>query len=98
MATNWVVEDGSMKVFTAEGKNPGQPSGGDILYATKKFRNFELSVDWKASKMANSGIFLMLEKSPDNQFTMRHQRFRFSIMLMRPIIKLQVTWQVHFMT
>jgi len=57
MAKNWIVENGSMKVITAEGKNPGQPSGGDILYATKKFRNFELSVDWKASKMANSGIF-----------------------------------------
>ena len=64
MAKNWIVENGTMKVFTAEGKNPGQPSGGDILYSTKKFRNFELSVDWKASKMANSGIFFNVREIP----------------------------------
>ena len=64
MAKNWIVEDGTMKVITAEGKNPGQPSGGDIVYALKKFKNFELSVDWKASKMANSGIFYDVREVP----------------------------------
>src|ERR1035437_7899469 len=43
MPKNWTIEQDAMKVSTAEGKTPGQPSGGDILYATKKFRNFELS-------------------------------------------------------
>jgi hypothetical protein len=64
MAKNWVVEDGAMKVFTATGKNPGQASGGDILYSKKKFRNFELSVDWKVSKMGNSGIFFNVREVP----------------------------------
>jgi hypothetical protein len=64
MAKNWVVEDGAMKVFTAEGKKPGQASGGDILYAVKKFKNFELSVDWKVSKMGNSGIFFNVREVP----------------------------------
>jgi hypothetical protein len=65
MAKNWVVEDGAMKVFTGEGKNPGQGAGGDILYAVKKFKNFELSVDWKVSKMGNSGIFYYVREVPD---------------------------------
>jgi hypothetical protein len=64
MAKNWVIEDGTMKVFTAEGKKPGEGSNGDILYGSKKFKNFELSVDWKASKMANSGIFYDVREVP----------------------------------
>lgn len=64
MAKNWVVEDDAMKVFTAEGKNPGQGSNGDILYSVKKFKNFELSVDWKVSKMGNSGIFYSVREVP----------------------------------
>jgi hypothetical protein len=61
---NWVIENGTMKVFTAEGKKPGEGSNGDILYGNKKFKNFELSVDWKASKMANSGIFYDVREVP----------------------------------
>lgn len=57
MPANWTIEDNAMKVFPAEGKEPGRGAGGDILFGNKKFKNFELSIDWKASKMANSGIF-----------------------------------------
>ena len=64
MPKNWLIEDGAMKVFTSEGKNPGEGSNGDILFGTKKFKNFELSVDWKASKMANSGIFYDVREVP----------------------------------
>ncbi len=64
MPKNWVIDDNAMKVFTAEGKSPGEGSNGDIIYAAKKFRNFELSVDWKASKMANSGIFYDVREVP----------------------------------
>jgi hypothetical protein len=62
---NWVIEDGTMKVFTAEGKAPGEGAGGDILYGKKKFKNFEVSIDWKGSKMANSGIFYNIREVPD---------------------------------
>jgi hypothetical protein len=65
MAKNWIIEDDAMKVFTVEGKRPGQGSNGDILYAAKKYKNFELSIDWKASKMANSGIFYYIREVPD---------------------------------
>jgi hypothetical protein len=65
MPKNWVIEDNAMKVFTAEGKKPGQGSGGDILFGDKKFKNFELSIDWKVSKMANSGIFYNVREVPE---------------------------------
>lgn len=57
MPPNWIIEDNAMKVFPAEGKEPGRGSGGDIVYGEKKFKNFELFIDWIADTMANSGIF-----------------------------------------
>jgi hypothetical protein len=64
MPKNWTIDKGAMKVFTAEGKKPGQPSGGDILYGVKKFKNFELSIDWNAGKMGNSGVFYDVREVP----------------------------------
>jgi hypothetical protein len=64
MPANWVIEDNAMKVLIGEGKNPGQGANGDILFSDKKFKNFELSIDWKASKMANSGIFYYVREVP----------------------------------
>jgi hypothetical protein len=64
MAKNWIIEDNAMKVVIGEGKNPGQGAGGDILYGIKKFKNFELSIDWKTSKMGNSGIFFSVREVP----------------------------------
>lgn len=64
MPANWEIEDGAMKVFTGEGKQPGQGANGDILFADKKYKDFELSIDWKASKMANSGIFYYVREVP----------------------------------
>jgi hypothetical protein len=64
MPKNWIIEDNAMKVMTGEGKKPGEGSNGDVLYSVKKFKNFELSVDWKASKMANSGIFFNVREVP----------------------------------
>jgi len=64
MPKNWMVDQDAMKVFTSEGKQPGQGSDGDILFARKKFKNFELSVDWNAGKMGNSGIFFNVREVP----------------------------------
>ncbi|MGV8135796.1 MAG: DUF1080 domain-containing protein [Mangrovibacterium sp.] len=64
MPANWVIEDNAMKVVIGEGKKPGQGANGDILFGEKKFKNFELSIDWKASKMANSGIFYYVREVP----------------------------------
>ena len=35
MPANWVIEDNAMKVFTGEGKKPGQGANGDILYQNR---------------------------------------------------------------
>jgi len=64
MPVNWIIEDNAMKVFTGEGKKPGSGANGDILFSDKKFKNFEVSIDWKASKMANSGIFFNIREVP----------------------------------
>ena len=64
MPANWVIEDDAMKVFIGEGKKPGQGANGDILFADKMYKNFELTIDWKASKMANSGIFYYVREVP----------------------------------
>ena len=64
MPANWVIEDDAMKVLIGEGKQPGQGANGDILFADKKYKNFELTIDWKASKMANSGIFYYVREVP----------------------------------
>jgi len=61
---NWSIEDNAMKVTTAAGKKPGEGSNGDILYGARKFKNFELTVDWKTSKMGNSGIFFNIREVP----------------------------------
>lgn len=64
MPANWIIEDQAMKVFTAEGRKPGQGAGGDILYGVKKFKDFELSIDWKTEKAGNSGIFFAVREVP----------------------------------
>lgn len=63
MPANWVLEDKAMKVLLGAGKKPGQGSRGDILFSDKQFKNFELSIDWKASKSANSGIFYYVRET-----------------------------------
>jgi len=64
MPKNWVIEDNAMKVFTGEGRKPGQGASGDIIYSVKQFKNFELSIDWKTAEMGNSGIFYYIKETP----------------------------------
>ena len=52
----WTVEDGCLKF------NAGQGEGGDIIFA-HKFKNFILTMDWKVSKGANSGIFYLAQEA-----------------------------------
>ena len=49
----WIIENGALKVISSGGRETG--GGGDIV-TIKKFSNFELEVDFKISKGANSGI------------------------------------------
>lgn len=57
----WEVTDGNMHVIgTGKGEAGG---GGDIIY-DKKFRNFELALEWKVSEGGNSGIFYLAKEIP----------------------------------
>lgn len=55
MVKNWIIEGESMKVQA--GSVSGRSQEGDVLFGTKKFGNFILSIDWKISTAENSGIF-----------------------------------------
>lgn len=58
----WVVEDGTLHVIGSSRGEAGG-GGGDLLY-DKKFRNFELSMEWKVSEGGNSGIFYLAQEIP----------------------------------
>ncbi len=64
MPKNWTIEDCAMKVFPVNPDRLGSGGGGDILFGDKKFKDFELSIDWKASDKANSGIFYNVREVP----------------------------------
>ncbi|MDR1224764.1 MAG: DUF1080 domain-containing protein [Tannerella sp.] len=55
MAANWEISEEAMKV--KRGEKAGHGQGGDILFETEKYSDFELSIDWKIEKEGNSGIF-----------------------------------------
>ena len=65
MAQNWVIDDQAMKVCM--GTRAGRGQGGDILFGTKKFSNFELSIDWKIAREGNSGIFFNIVERQGEQ-------------------------------
>ncbi len=52
--SGWVIEDGTLRVIG--GERPG-----DIIY-DQKFQNFRLSLEWKVSEAANSGIFYLAQE------------------------------------
>ena len=57
----WVIEKGAIK-FNGTGDGEAQEmDGGDLIFG-HKFKNFELSIDWKVSKGANSGIFYLAQE------------------------------------
>jgi hypothetical protein len=58
----WKVEDGTLHVI---GSSKGEAGGGGDLLYDKKYRNFELSLEWKVSEGGNSGIFYLAQEIPD---------------------------------
>jgi hypothetical protein len=62
-AGGWVIEEGTLKVM-GSGRGEAGGGGGDII-TKRKFSNFELSLEWKVSEGANSGIFYLAQEVPD---------------------------------
>jgi hypothetical protein len=54
----WTIEDGAIKINGSGRGEAGSKAGGDIIY-DKKFKNFELTFEWKVAKGANSGVFYL---------------------------------------
>lgn len=52
-ASGWEIKDGTLSVMETEGKEAA--AGGDIV-SQRKYRNFELSVEYNITRGANSGI------------------------------------------
>ncbi|HZL09776.1 MAG TPA: DUF1080 domain-containing protein [Prolixibacteraceae bacterium] len=56
--TGWEIVDGTMHCIGSGTGEAGAENGGDILY-DKKFKDFDLKVEWKIAKGSNSGIFYL---------------------------------------
>lgn len=58
----WTISDGILN-FDTELKSEEEYVGGtDVIYGTEQFENFELYVEWKIPKGANSGIFYHIQE------------------------------------
>lgn len=57
----WEVIDGTIHVI---GSGRGEAGGGGDIITKKKYRNFELSLEWMVSTGGNSGIFYMAREIP----------------------------------
>jgi hypothetical protein len=57
----WIIDEGAIKFNGSGGGEAQVKDGGDLIFA-KKFKNFELSIDWKVSKGANSGILYLAQE------------------------------------
>ena len=55
----WTVDNGAIK-FNGSGGGEAR-DGGDLIFA-RKFKNFELELEWKVSKGGNSGIFYLAQE------------------------------------
>jgi hypothetical protein len=54
----WTVEEGAIKINGSGQGEAHSKSGGDIIFG-RKFKNFELSFDWKVASGSNSGVLYL---------------------------------------
>ncbi len=57
----WVIDNGTIKITGGGAGEAQSKDGGDLIFA-HKFKNFELSIDWKVAKGSNSGIFYLAQE------------------------------------
>lgn len=60
----WVVEEKTLHVL---GSGKGEAGGGGDIITNKKYKNFELSLEWKVSEGGNSGIFYLAQEKEDQE-------------------------------
>ncbi len=59
---SWVIEDCSLKTVGTEG-NYGSDMRADLI-TDRQFENFEISIDWKATKGGNGGLMYGVVEDP----------------------------------
>jgi len=59
----WEIVDGTMHCKGSGNGEAGGVDGGDIVY-DKKFKDFDLKLEWKISKGGNSGVFYLAQEVP----------------------------------
>ena len=59
--TAWEVNDKAIHIKGSGAGEAGAKDGGDLVFA-HKFKNFELELEWKVAKGANSGIFYLIQE------------------------------------
>ncbi|MBT4518773.1 MAG: DUF1080 domain-containing protein [Halieaceae bacterium] len=71
--SKWVIEGGNLRLKPSQFPWLAMASNylfggasGDLIYATRKFRNFELSLEWKISENGNSGIIYLVADETHN--------------------------------
>ena len=57
----WVIEDGCIKFNGTGGGEAQNADGGDLMFA-HKFKNFELTFEYKISKGGNSGVLYLAQE------------------------------------
>lgn len=60
----WKIEDSAIHLSSLQ-QNGWQTLGGGDLVTNEEFANFDLKLDWKISKGANSGIFFYVREDMD---------------------------------
>lgn len=59
--SDWDVEDGAIHLKGSGNGEGGGVNGGDLLFA-HKFKNFELTFEYKCDKGTNSGVFYLAQE------------------------------------
>ena len=59
--SKWTVKDGCITFNGTGGGEAQMGDGGDLIFS-KKFKNFELELEWMVTKGANSGIFYLAQE------------------------------------
>lgn len=57
----WEIADGAIHIKGSGAGEAGAKDGGDIIMMSK-LKNFELELEWKVAKGANSGIFYLIQE------------------------------------
>jgi hypothetical protein len=61
----WRVEGDALKLHVPQRAGNKAEGGGDLVSDQEFEGDFELKIDWKISRLGNSGIFLFVNESPE---------------------------------